>query len=48
MALITAIVTGLSPATSLVMACFYKFWKINVIKQEHEREQQAGLCMVYP
>jgi hypothetical protein len=32
MALITMIITGLSLVISLVMACFYKFWKINIIK----------------
>lgn len=47
MALITAIVTGLSLAMSLAMACFYKLGKINVIGQEHDRERHAGLCMVY-
>jgi hypothetical protein len=48
MALITAIVTGLSLATSLVMACFSKFWKINVTEQEHERKQQGRVVHGIP
>lgn len=46
MSLLTVIVTALSMTISLSLAIFYKFWKIEKIKQEHEMEQKAGICMV--
>ncbi|KAE8396898.1 hypothetical protein BDV37DRAFT_277318 [Aspergillus pseudonomiae] len=48
MSLLTVIVTALSAITSLALALYYKFWRMEKIREEHEREQKAGLCLVYP
>ncbi|KAE8332982.1 hypothetical protein BDV39DRAFT_166113 [Aspergillus sergii] len=48
MALLTVIATATTAFSSLAVALFYKFWKIRKLKEEHEREQKAGLVMVYP
>lgn len=46
MSLLTVIVTSLATTMSVSLAIFYRFWKIKKIKQEHEMEQKAGICMV--
>ncbi|KAB8067368.1 hypothetical protein BDV29DRAFT_186275 [Aspergillus leporis] len=48
MSLLTVIVTALSTTASLALVLFYKFWKMEKVKEEHELEQKAGWRLVYP
>lgn len=48
MALLTVITSGVLAATSLVLAIIYQFWKLRLVKEEHERETKAGLHLVNP
>lgn len=48
MALLTVVATGLSAVISLVLTGFYKFWKLKIVKQEHERQTMVGWERVYP
>lgn len=48
MALLTVVATGLSAVISLVLTSFYKFWKLKLVKQEHDRQTEVGWERVYP
>ena len=48
MALLTVVATGLSTVISLVLTGFYKFWKLKLVKQEHEQQTRVGWERVYP
>lgn len=48
MALLTVVATGLSAVISLVLTSFYKFWKLKLVKQEHDRQTRVGWERVYP
>ncbi|OGM39147.1 hypothetical protein ABOM_012222 [Aspergillus bombycis] len=48
MSLLTVIITALSAAVSLALTVFYKFWKMERIKRQHDLEQEAGWRLVYP
>ncbi|KAA8642350.1 hypothetical protein EYZ11_012327 [Aspergillus tanneri] len=48
MALLTVIVSGFLAAVSLIFTLVYRFWKLRLIKEDHERESKAGLCIVHP
>ncbi|KAL4889247.1 hypothetical protein BDV59DRAFT_210439 [Aspergillus ambiguus] len=48
MALLTVITTGLSCVISLSLTIYFKFWKLKLVQEEHERQVKADLEIVYP
>ncbi|KAE8384240.1 hypothetical protein BDV23DRAFT_177204 [Aspergillus alliaceus] len=48
MALLTVITTGLSSVISFSLTIYFKFWKLKLVQDEHERQVEAGLELVYP
>lgn len=47
MAVVTVTLCGTLAAASLGLTIAYKFWKLRIITEEHERESQAGFGQVY-
>ncbi|KAL4947081.1 hypothetical protein BDW69DRAFT_199917 [Aspergillus filifer] len=48
MALLTVIVSGVLALLSTALMVFYKFWKLRIVMEDHERETRAGICNVVP
>ncbi|KAF7177422.1 hypothetical protein CNMCM7691_005627 [Aspergillus felis] len=44
MALLTVVVSGVLAASSAGLTIVYKFWKLRIVLEDHEREIRAGLC----
>ncbi|KAL4927718.1 uncharacterized protein BDV17DRAFT_299032 [Aspergillus undulatus] len=48
MAVLTVVSSGTLAAASMVLTALYKFWKLRIVQEEHERETEAGIRQVYP
>jgi hypothetical protein len=48
MALLTVIVSGVLAVSSAGLTVVYKFWKLRIVVEDHERENRAGICKVHP
>jgi hypothetical protein len=48
MALLTVVVSGVLAASSAGLMVVYKFWKLRIVEEDHERENRARICKVHP